>query len=67
MPDSPVMDDEAFDLLTPAEVLAMLRISRRTLERYIDRGELPAFYLPGGHRRFKRSEVEGLLSRTGAA
>lgn len=34
-----------------------------TLRRWSDRGDVPAFTTPGGHRRYRRSALESLLPR----
>lgn len=48
--------------LTAAEVCRMLRITDRTLFRYQKAGMISPLILPGGHRRFLRSDVEQLLA-----
>ncbi len=50
-------------LLNRAETLAFLGISDRTLYRYQDRGLLRPYRTAGGHRRFRRSDLEALLER----
>ncbi|TFB15138.1 helix-turn-helix domain-containing protein [Microbacterium sp. 3H14] len=49
--------------LTPAETMAVLRVSRSTLNRYVESGALRAVRLPSGHRRFPSAAVEAILSR----
>jgi excisionase family DNA binding protein len=70
MPQSPIQaqtdNSSAHEFLTSVEVLEKLRISRRTLERYIDKGLLPALRLPSGHRRFRPDDVDALLERESA-
>ena len=58
--------NSASRLLTPAEVMARLNVSRQTLVRYVDGGHLPAVVLPSGHRRYRDTDVEA-LERGGAA
>lgn len=48
-------------MLTPQEAEAILGVSRRTLMRMEDRGDIEARRLPSGHRRFIRTEVEALI------
>lgn len=48
-------------MLTPAQTMERLAISRRTLERYVEREQLKPRYLPSGHRRFDAAEVRALL------
>jgi excisionase family DNA binding protein len=50
------------DLLTTREVARLLRVSDETVRRLASSGQLAFHTTPGGHRRFKRSQVEGYLS-----
>lgn len=52
------------DLLTSAEVAEKARISRATLARAVKRGDIVPLRTPGGHFRFRRSDVDALLTRT---
>lgn len=47
------MDDDT--LMTPSEIVAYLRISHTTLERYLNAG-MPCLRLPG-RRRFIKADV----------
>jgi excisionase family DNA binding protein len=51
------------DLLTPAEVASMFRVSPKTVTRWARSGKLTALRTLGGHRRFRASEVRDLLDR----
>ena len=51
------------DLLTPAEVASMFRVSPKTVTRWARSGKLTALRTLGGHRRFRASEVRDLLER----
>jgi excisionase family DNA binding protein len=51
------------DLLTPAEVAAMFRVSPKTVTRWARSGKLTALRTLGGHRRFRATEVKDLLER----
>lgn len=57
------MQDDAPDAtLVSAEVMARLKISRRTLERWVADGRLPAVKIGGfGARRYRESDVDALL------
>ena len=48
-------------LLTPAEVAAMLRVDPKTVTRWAASGRISSIRTPGGHRRFRESEVRALL------
>jgi excisionase family DNA binding protein len=49
------------ELLTPAEVAALFRVNAKTVTRWARAGKLSAVRTLGGHRRFRRDEVEGQL------
>ena len=57
-------DDDA--LLTPSEVAAMFRVNPKTVTRWARAGKLSAIRTLGGHRRFRRDEVEAVLRSEGA-
>ena len=48
-------------LLTPAEVAKMFRVDPKTVTRWAKAGNLTAIRTLGGHRRYRRSEVQALL------
>lgn len=49
-------------MLVSAEVMQRLKISRRTLERWVADGRLPAVKVGGfGARRYREADVEALL------
>ena len=47
--------------LTIHEASALIGVSSATLRRWSDAGDIKAFTTPGGHRRFSRAAVLGLL------
>jgi len=49
------------ELLTPAEVAALFRVNAKTVTRWARAGKLSAVRTLGGHRRFRRDEVEAQL------
>lgn len=55
------------DNLTIDEVADMHRVSRRTVERWIKDGQLPASKLPGGLVRIERTAADALLAPVHAA
>jgi excisionase family DNA binding protein len=54
---------EPFDLSTTAAA-ALVGCHPETVKRWAMKGELPSFLTPGGHYRFRRSDVEALLAGT---
>lgn len=53
---------EAEPLLTPAEVATMFRVDPKTVTRWATAGRIGSIRTPGGHRRFRESEVKTLLA-----
>ena len=49
------------ELLTPAEVAAMFRVNPKTVTRWARAGKISAIRTLGGHRRFRKIEIEALL------
>jgi len=49
-------------LLTPAEVASLFRVDPKTVTRWAKAGKLTAVRTLGGHRRYRQSEVQSLLS-----
>lgn len=52
------------DLLKTAEVAALCRVTPKTVWSWHKRGELVGIELPGRELRFRREDVEALLSPT---
>ena len=50
------------DLLTTTEAAAVLQVSANTVRDWADSGALAGVRTPGGHRRFRRSDVDALLA-----
>jgi excisionase family DNA binding protein len=48
-------------LLTPSEVACMFAVDPKTVTRWAKAGKLTTVRTLGGHRRFRESEVRGLL------
>lgn len=48
-------------LLTPGEVARLFRVDPKTVTRWAVSGWLGSISTPGGHRRFRESEVDALL------
>lgn len=51
------------DYIKPAEAAKMLGVSRDTVRRYADNGDLTAIKTPGGQRRIDRESVEVIRQR----
>jgi excisionase family DNA binding protein len=63
-PSQPPMTPPREPLLTPKEASTYLKISSRTLRRYVEAGRLPVITLPGSQKarqRFHRRDVEAWL------
>lgn len=58
---------EAEALLTPAEVAQIFRVDPKTVTRWAQAGKLTSMRTPGGHRRYRESEVRSLLGRVDSA
>lgn len=48
-------------LLTPGEVATLFRVDPKTVTRWATAGRIGSIRTPGGHRRFRESEVNQLL------
>lgn len=48
-------------LLTPGEVARRFRVDPKTVTRWAAAGRLASIKTPGGHRRFKKSDVDEAL------
>jgi excisionase family DNA binding protein len=53
---------EGKEWLTLGQAAAYLGAAQSTVRKWADGGRLPAFYTPGGHRRFRRSDLEAFLA-----
>ncbi|GAB3586476.1 BldC family transcriptional regulator [Amycolatopsis endophytica] len=49
-------------LLTPGEVAALFRVDPKTVTRWATAGRIGSIRTPGGHRRFRETEVNALLA-----
>jgi excisionase family DNA binding protein len=59
-------DLDAPAILTQAEAADLLRVSPRTFQRYVAAGRVTALRTPGGQPRFRREDVEALLTEQSA-
>ena len=51
-------------LLTPSEVALLFGVDPKTIARWSRAGLLSAVRTPGGHRRFRESEVRARLAQS---
>lgn len=54
--------DEGKEWLTLGQAAAFLGAAQSTVRKWADGGRVPAFYTPGGHRRFRRGDLEAFLA-----
>jgi excisionase family DNA binding protein len=53
------------DWLTLGQAAKFLGVAQSTIRKWSDQGRVPAFYTPGGHRRYRRRDLELFLDRSG--
>ena len=53
------------DWLTLGQAAKYLGVAQSTIRKWSDQGRVPAFYTPGGHRRYRRGDLEMFLERSG--
>lgn len=56
-----IVESSSERLLTPGEVAALFRVDPKTVTRWAAAGRISSIRTPGGHRRFRESEVHALL------
>lgn len=56
-----VTEDEAGQYLTYAEAARLLRVSERTLQRYISDRKVTVSRLPSGSPRIRRSDLDAMV------
>ncbi len=49
------------DWMTLGQAATYLGVAQSTVRKWSDGGRLPAFYTPGGHRRFRRADLDAFL------
>ena len=52
------------DWLTLGQAAKHLGVAQSTIRKWSDVGRLPAFYTPGGHRRYRRGDLDDFLKRS---
>jgi len=53
--------------LTLGQAATYLGVAQSTVRKWSDSGRLPAFYTPGGHRRFRHGDLDDFLSGSRSA
>src|SRR5712691_2255212 len=53
------------DWLTLGQAARYLGVAQSTIRKWSDLGRVPAFYTPGGHRRYRRGDLDAFLDRSG--
>jgi excisionase family DNA binding protein len=53
------------DWLTLGHAAKYLGVAQSTIRKWSDQGRVPAFYTPGGHRRYRRADLDNFLNRSG--
>ncbi|HKD33721.1 MAG TPA: response regulator [Gaiellaceae bacterium] len=53
------------DWLTLGQAAKYLGVAQSTIRKWSDQGRVPAFYTPGGHRRYRRTDLDRFLERSG--
>src|SRR6266487_319803 len=49
------------DWLTLGQAAKYLGVAQSTIRKWSDQGRVPAFYTPGGHRRYRRADLDKFL------
>lgn len=58
-----MVSDTKHELLLPSEVATRLHVSPKTVTRWAAMGLIPCVVTLGGHRRFRREDVEAIARR----
>lgn len=56
-------DTGGTEYLRPSETAKVLHVSPKTVSRWAAEGRLPSLVTLGGHRRFRRSDIEEIRRR----
>ncbi|MFN2469475.1 MAG: response regulator [Gaiellaceae bacterium] len=59
----PVTENE---WMTLGQAAKYLGVAQSTIRKWSDAGRLPAFYTPGGHRRYRRGDLDEFVARSAA-
>jgi excisionase family DNA binding protein len=61
----PSYGSEPTEWLTLGQAAKYLGVAQSTIRKWSDLGRVPAFYTPGGHRRYRRSDLDSFLEHSG--
>jgi excisionase family DNA binding protein len=59
-------EGDAADWLTLGQAARYLGVAQSTIRKWSDQGRLPAFYTPGGHRRYRRRDLDAFVAGSGS-
>src|SRR3954464_4987113 len=51
--------------MTLGQAAKYLGVAQSTIRKWSDLGRVPTFYTPGGHRRYRRRDLDAFLERSG--
>jgi excisionase family DNA binding protein len=51
--------------MTLGQAATFLGVAQSTIRKWSDHGRVPTFYTPGGHRRYRRGDLEAFIFRSG--
>jgi excisionase family DNA binding protein len=54
------------DWLTLGQAARYLGVAQSTIRKWSDQGRLPAFYTPGGHRRYRQRDLDAFVAGSSA-
>jgi excisionase family DNA binding protein len=54
--------NDTTDWLTLGQAARFLGVAQSTIRKWSDQGRLPAFYTPGGHRRYRRRDLDAFVA-----
>jgi excisionase family DNA binding protein len=70
-PNDPSLNDRSLnrydELLRPREVAEVFGVRTTSIARWAREGRITAVFTPGGHRRYRRADVQALLDADAAA
>lgn len=53
---------EEKEILTPKEVARLFGVDPKTVTSWARAGKIPSIKTPGGHRRYRRSDIDAFLN-----